>query len=854
MPRNASAAHGGAGARRGPVRWLLLLALAVRACGLETCPVTADQVLPFVPPSDALQRTCKDQPGDADKCADECLCTFGTTLRKAAAAAGVATPSDKQVITACAIDSLPVLYERGLSTVDILRVSKCDFSKDNAPECLRTPVNVPAAQPSNSGTVRTKEQAQSRFMDAFVAVVVVSLTLSFLLWLAVGALSTSEGACNTLSSLHVSRIDYTSCTAHAHTPLRARLARRGACTPATGPAILSDVSVSLSRGQLVAIIGPSGCGKSTLLNIMAGELVLGSHQGAVRATGSIFADGEPLTAGTAARLRRCVGYVAQDDELLSTLSVREAVRFSAALRLPAGADVEAAVTSVLAQLDLRRVADSRIGGANASRGVSGGERRRVSVAQELVVDPSVLFLDEPSSGLDSYTAGALIETLARLASEGRIVVATVHQPSFDAYSRFSSVLLLARGVALWQGAPSDAHAALAAAGLSCPEGVNVADKLLQVACTPGDCDALLESRRLGPATAETRMADNAASPRSDRLLALQHVSRQQACCAATKSAGAELRILFRRELAHYARSPALLATHVAVAALLALWIGVVYFRVKADLSGFQNRAGAAFFTAISFGFAALSALELFIAGRPLLRKEAHRYFHPLSYFLVKVAADGVFLRLIPAALYGVILYFMMGWAASATKFFVFMAALLLTAVSTSALAIAVSMLVSTTGVGTVVMSFILLQMAIFGGFLSNTSSMPQPVAWLRFLSLFFYAFESMLANELDGLHLDFTVSGFVSVKGVDGSSFLTTLELNPQRIGMDLICLLCLSSLFVAAAALLLMLRAAPPGGYLHGLSRRQPAKAHPLLKREAQLSVLQSQAVTESDVDSQLV
>jgi hypothetical protein len=166
---------------------------------------------------------------------------------------------------------------------------------------------------------------------------------------------------------------------------------------------------------------------------------------------------------------------------------------------------------------------------------------------------------------------------------------------------------------------------------------------------------------------------------------------------------------------------------------------------------------------------------------------------------------------------------MMGWQPAAGKFFIFLAGLLLTCVSTSALAIGVSMLVNTVAVGTVLMSFILLQMCIFGGFLSNTAAMPDAVSWLRFLSLFFYSFETLLSNELDGIALDFTVSGFVSVRDIDGGSFLATLNQNPKRIGADVACLACLTVALNALAALLLVLRSAPPGGYALLRARRSP-------------------------------
>jgi ATP-binding cassette subfamily G (WHITE) protein 2 len=611
---------------------------------------------------------------------------------------------------------------------------------------------------------------------------------------------------------------------------------------------------------------------------MAGEQVLHARGGSLAVRGRVLLDGAPASPAAMGALRRAAGFVAQDDQLLPTLTVREAVAFSAALRLPAYDD--AAVDAVIARAGLAHVAHNRVGGANAARGVSGGERRRVSIAQELVTNPPLLFLDEPTSGatpplqrfrtrialtrcaamhscaagLDAFTAASLVDTLARLAAEGHAVVAAVHQPSAEVFGAFSSVVLLSQGRALWRGAPSALDATLAAAGAPCPPGRNPADHLLQLASVEGDADALARAggetgaaddaeesggeltERSAAAAAEAEelpvrrvsvmaaaavpaphAADSGASASSASgrgAAAAKRAAAPHAAGGVLAAARRELRTLAWREALHYARSPSLLLTHLAVALLLSVWIGIIYFKVTRDLAGFQNRAGAAFFTLTSFGFGALSALELFIGDRPLFAKERHRYYSPLSYFAVKASVDAVCLRLIPGALYGAIFYFMMGWQPAASKFFIFLAGLLLTCVSTSALAIGVSMLVNTVAVGTVLMSFILLQMCIFGGFLSNTAAMPLAVSWLRFLSLFFYAFETLLSNELDGIALDFTVSGFVSVRDIDGSSFLTTLNQNPKRIGADVACLACLTVALNAVAALLLVLRSAPPGGY----------------------------------------
>jgi len=516
--------------------------------------------------------------------------------------------------------------------------------------------------------------------------------------------------------------------------------------------------------------------------------------------------------------------VAQDDVLLPSLTVREAVHFSAALRLPPGTTaraVDSAVDSVLRALDLEKVAARRVGGANSARGVSGGERRRVSIAQELVVTRGglgggALVLDEATSGLDSSTAGALVSTLAQLAREGgTMVVASLHQPSGRMLPLFSHIVCLSAGRTLWQGPPGELRGALERAHLPPAAEENLIDALLDVAAGAVEADcARLRAQVAPPAAATERppmaaAATEAPKPPSPLRWLVQ-----------------EARVLLWRERLHFARSPALLVTHLGVALLLSLWIGWVYYDVQPSLAGFQNRAGAAFFALISFGFAAVSALELFVCGRPLLRKEAYRYYSPVSWFAVVLFMDLICLRVAPACVYACLFYFISGWQKRVVRFLRFLAALILTSVSTSALTTLVAMAVPNQAVGFVLMSFLLLQMAVFGGFLTNTSTLPPAISWLRYTSLIFYGFESMICNELAGLALDFSVSGLANVRAVDGSRFLAALNLSPSAVDRDLVSLACLFAFYASAAAMLHMLRTAPPGGFARRRAVKRGAKA----------------------------
>ena len=225
-------------------------------------------------------------------------------------------------------------------------------------------------------------------------------------------------------------------------------------------------------------MGPSGSGKTSLLSILGGRTPKGATIASGEGGGVLF-NGEPLTKGA----KRQLGFVLQDDLLYESLTVHETLYFAAMLRLPktmTPAQKRDRVDSVISALGLSKCRDTIIGGF-FRRGVSGGERKRVSVGHELLINPSVLLLDEPTSGLDSTTAMRLVTTLRSLAAGGRAVATTIHQPSSRLFQLLDKLLLLSEGHAIYYGRAPLAADWFARLGYRMPYGVNAADFLLDVA-------------------------------------------------------------------------------------------------------------------------------------------------------------------------------------------------------------------------------------------------------------------------------------------------------------------------------------------------------------------------------------
>eukprot|EP01135_Chromosphaera_perkinsii_P001825 Nk52_evm4s211 gene=Nk52_evmTU4s211 len=256
--------------------------------------------------------------------------------------------------------------------------------------------------------------------------------------------------------------------------------------------ILKDIDFHAKPGQLVAILGSSGSGKTTMLDVIGMRT---STEG-----GDMFVDGEILIGGkkhTRDLVKRNVAYVMQDDALLPHLTVRETFMYVAQLRLPRDMQGQAQeqVERVIAELALRHVADVRVGN-ELVRGVSGGERRRVSVGVQLLMNPSVLLLDEPTSGLDSFSAQNVCQFLADLAhSSSRTIVMTIHQPRSQVFSMIDEVVLLTHGQCAYYGKANEMIDFFACQGYPCPEFTNPLDYYIDLIAINRKSEALFIKSR-----------------------------------------------------------------------------------------------------------------------------------------------------------------------------------------------------------------------------------------------------------------------------------------------------------------------------------------------------------------------
>ncbi|KAH8199881.1 hypothetical protein TruAng_005937 [Truncatella angustata] len=244
--------------------------------------------------------------------------------------------------------------------------------------------------------------------------------------------------------------------------------------------ILNHVNANFQAGQLNIIMGPSGSGKTSMLNAMALRLK-NSFSTKYRLSGKLTFNGAVPSDSV---IRSVVSYVCQDDDaLLPSLTVRETLCFAAGLRLPSWMGKQQKVDKaeeILLKMGLKDCADNLVGN-DLVKGISGGEKRRVSIAVQILTDPRVLLLDEPTSGLDAFTANSIMEVLDGLANEGRTLILTIHQARSDLFEHFGNVLLLARGGSpAYAGSARDMLEYFGKLGYQCPQHTNPADYALDL--------------------------------------------------------------------------------------------------------------------------------------------------------------------------------------------------------------------------------------------------------------------------------------------------------------------------------------------------------------------------------------
>lgn len=437
--------------------------------------------------------------------------------------------------------------------------------------------------------------------------------------------------------------------------------------------LVGPISATFQPGTLNAILGPSGSGKTTLLETMCGHLG-GSAWGSFSQTGRILLNGHHATQSD---MRLGSSFVPQhEDGLLHNLTVRETLRFAARLRLPAHADDNEKLLradTLLTQVGLKSCADTVVG-HSGQPGISGGERRRLSIAVQLLTNPAILVLDEPTSGLDAFTASTIIEVLRKLADEGRTVVMVVHQPRWTFMQACDQILLLSnRGRLAFSGSADELQAQTNNTCVTSVPTANPADTALDLLAD----GAIIRSIQQAEASTSIPIFQHQLANKTLSTTVFAKVIHRAVTCPAVnfdknKPLGflLVLRMLMERNLVNLQRAPRLLFCRAIQIVGTGIIVVIFFSPLKYDSAGAQTRIGIIAQSSSLFFVGMLNAITLYPGDLDLFLQEHSDGLYGVEAFLTAYTLTELPLEVLGALLLSVLVVFATRLSDEAEVYFV----------------------------------------------------------------------------------------------------------------------------------------------------------------------------------------
>ncbi|PSC72649.1 ABC transporter G family member 7 isoform A [Micractinium conductrix] len=521
--------------------------------------------------------------------------------------------------------------------------------------------------------------------------------------------------------------------------------------------LLRDVAGSASPGHLTAIMGPSGSGKTTLLSALAGQM---PYSRGIRLQGTIAANGVPLS-----KLPLRAGFVQQDDLFYPQLTVKETLMMAAELRMSrdtSAEEKEAYVDGIISRLGLAKAADTPVGDAK-TRGLSGGEKKRLSIAVELISRPMLVFADEPTSGLDAFSAEKVMTTLRDLCTDGHTVLVSIHQPRSSVFAMFDDLILMAEGELVYSGPADGVLPHFESLGHTCPAHFNPAEWLADLVAidhtTPeSEAESCARLEKLTAAWRARSGGDAAAhvggalgSSGSLAFAAGNGGSANKPACGL----GKQVSLLFNRSVRQVLRDKATIVGRASSQVSSALVFAAIYWRMKRTQSSIQDRMGLLQISVVGSAMTSLiKTLNLFPKEKTLVgRERARAGYGVLPYLLSKLAAELPIGALFPA-LFACLVYPATGLNPKPQRFARFLGVLTLEAMSAQALGLAVGAAAPSTEAALAIGPAVILVSIVFGGLFVNEANVPGPLKWLPAASLIKQAFEGACVNEFKGAEFE----------------------------------------------------------------------------------------------------
>lgn len=523
------------------------------------------------------------------------------------------------------------------------------------------------------------------------------------------------------------------------------------------PRLILDGSIrgTAQSGRLLAIMGPSGSGKSTLLDALAGKIKYSPH---TKLEGRRFLNHE-LVSGDS---QIPAAYIQQEVNFFPHMTVKETLDFRVELKVGSSlskGERDKLVTDLMDQLNLSKSANTIVGNGKV-RGLSGGERKRLSIACEMISSPSIIFLDEPTSGLDSYQAMQVVETLRKLADDGKTVIAVIHQPSQQAFAQFDDLLLVSEGRQMYFGPVSKVRSYLDGLGYRASSETGTAEHILDIISKVNSADKDAEQASLDRID---HLADHAARDETIQLptkaaaaAALKHTKRFASVAQGGPRASIfrQFKLLLRRSLSEAVRGKAALVIKVVQQVSLGLIYGGIY-KLGNNQASIQDRIGLLSLIAIgSTNMGMAGTIRSFPKEKNIITGEiGSKLYKTLPYFLAKAIAEIPLLAAF-SALFSGIVYTLTGLQRTRQKFQTFLGLVSLHTILSEAAGLLIGSISPSSDVALALFPPIVVLNIIFDGKNISEENTPKLLRWLPKIGIVRWGFEGLAINEFQGLHFD----------------------------------------------------------------------------------------------------
>lgn len=524
--------------------------------------------------------------------------------------------------------------------------------------------------------------------------------------------------------------------------------------------LLNDISGQARDGEILAVLGASGSGKSTLIDALANRIAKGSLKGAVTL------NGEALES----RLLKVISaYVMQDDLLYPMLTVEETLMFAAEFRLPrtlSKSKKKARVEALIDQLGLRNAAKTVIGD-EGHRGVSGGERRRVSIGIDIIHDPIILFLDEPTSGLDSTSAFMVVKVLQRIAQSGSIVIMSVHQPSYRILGLLDRLIFLSRGQTVYSGPPMNLPLFFAEFGHPIPpDNENrtefALDLIRELEGSPGGTKSLVEFNKQWQSTKHTRSYEAGTNGLSMKEAISASISKGKLVSGATNDASStslvptfansfwvEMAVLSKRSITNSRRMPELFGIRLGAVLITGFILATIYWQLDNSPKGAQERLGFFAFAMSTTFYTCADALPVFLQERYIfLRETAYNAYRRSSYVLSHSLTSLPALIFLSFA-FAATTFFAVGLDGGLSGFLFYFLIIFASFWAGNSFVTFLSGVVPHVMLGYTIVVALLAYFLLFSGFFINRNRIPSYWIWFHYVSLVKYPYEGVLQNEFN---------------------------------------------------------------------------------------------------------